>query len=216
MVYDISPPITDALQVWPGDTPPSREMLGEIKDGATVTLSTLRATVHLGAHADAPNHYAEGAPGIGERPLDYYLGPCQVIRVPVSRGALIEPAAVTVGIRAQRVLFATGTFPDPTSFNEDFAALSGHLVEKLAASGVRLVGIDAPSVDPFGSNDLPAHKACLMHDVAILEGLCLDGVPEGLYELIALPLRLIGFDGSPVRAVLRSVSGQDQPPNDRA
>ena len=89
MIYDITPPITDRLKVWPGDTPPSREVLCDLQRGDNITLSTLRATVHLGAHADAPSHYGADAPAIHERNLDYYLGPCQVIRVAVGRGVRV-------------------------------------------------------------------------------------------------------------------------------
>jgi arylformamidase len=204
MLYDITPPVTPALAVWPGDTPASREVLREIALGDNLTLSTLRATVHLGAHADAPSHYASGVSSIESRPLEPYLGPCRVIRVNVARGARIPADAVTGPAEAERILFATGTFPDPEAFNEDFAALSPALVDRLHEQGVRLVGLDTPSVDLFGSKELPSHQACLRHDMAILEGLMLDEVPEGLYELIALPLRLVGFDASPVRAILRS------------
>lgn len=204
MIYDITPPITTALKVWPQDTPPSREVLCHMKDGATTTNSTLCTTVHVGAHADAPNHFSLEAPGIGERPLDYYLGPCQVIGVNVPRNACIEPDAICVEIEAPRLLFKTETYPDPTCFNEDFVALSSALIDMLGEHGVKLVGIDTPSIDPFASKDLPAHKAVLKHDMAILEGLRLGEVPDGLYELIALPLKLIGFDASPVRAVLRT------------
>ncbi|HEX8200107.1 MAG TPA: cyclase family protein, partial [Isosphaeraceae bacterium] len=137
-------------------------------------------------------------------PLDLYLGPCQVLRVAAARGSLITPRDLRVPIAAERVLFATGTAPDPTVFNEDFAALAPELVDHLHGLGVRLVGIDTPSVDPYPGGDLPAHRAFLRHDMAILEGLLLEGVSEGLYELIALPLRLVGFDASPVRAILRA------------
>ena len=106
-------------------------------------------------------------------------------------------------VRAPRVLVATGTFDDPEAFTTDFAALSVELIDTLDAQGVRTIGIDTPSVDLFESKDLPAHHAFLRHDMAILEGLVLRDVPEGVYELIALPLRLEGFDASPVRAVLR-------------
>ena len=126
--------------------------------------------------------------------------------VPVQRAALIRPVDLPGPIRTERVLLATGTYPDPTRFSSDFAALEPALIEHLWARGVRLVGVDTPSVDPFDSKDLPAHHAILQHDMAILEGLALAGVPEGLYELIALPLRLVGFDASPVRAVLRTLS----------
>jgi len=203
MLYDISPPIAPRLAVWPGDTPPSREVLLELSRGDSVTLSTLRATVHLGAHADAPSHYGRGAPDIAARALEPYLGPCQVMRVTVARGARILPAMLPQPVQTPRILFATGTYPDPSRFNQDFAALSPELVDQLHAEGVRLVGIDTPSVDLFDSKDLAAHQRCLAHDLAILEGVALAAVPEGLYELIALPLALVGFDASPVRAVLR-------------
>ena len=106
-------------------------------------------------------------------------------------------------IQAPRVLLATGTYPDSEDFNEDFAALAPELVEDLHRQGVKLIGIDTPSVDLFDSKDLPSHRQFLKHDMAILEGLLLKDVPEGLYELIALPLKLVGFDASPVRAILR-------------
>lgn len=205
MIYDITPVISPALSVWPGDTPPTREVLLDMKRGANLTLSTLRATVHLGAHADAPSHYGADAPSIEARSLNYYLGRCQVIRVAAARGTRITSGDVTPSIAAERVLFATGTYPDPQRFNEDFAALSPELIERLKGQGVILVGLDTPSVDLFDSKDLPSHQACLRHDMAILEGIVLSGVPEGIYELIALPLKLQGFDASPVRAVLRAL-----------
>lgn len=205
MIYDITPAISSSLKVWPGDTPPTREVLLDMKKGANLTLSTLHSTVHLGAHADAPSHYGADAPSIERRSLDAYLGPCQVIRVKVPRGNRIAPSALTSPVRAERILFATGTFPDPTRFNEDFAAFSPELIDHLHAQGVRLVGIDTPSVDLFSSKDLPSHLACLRHDLAILEGITLERVPEGLYELIALPLKLEGFDASPLRAILRTL-----------
>ena len=206
MLYDISPPITERLAVWPGDTSPRRQVLLDMRRGDNITLSTLHATVHLGAHADAPSHYAADAPAIHERSLEHYLGPCHVMRVAVPRRSHITPELLPAPVQAERVLFATGTFPDPERFNEDFAALSAELIDVLHDQGARLVGIDTPSVDPFDSTDLPAHQACLRHDMAILEGLVLKDVPPGLYELIALPLRLVGFDASPVRAVLRTLS----------
>ncbi|MFQ5423509.1 MAG: cyclase family protein [Phycisphaerae bacterium] len=211
MLYDLTPPITDRLSVWPGDTPPRREVLLDMKQGANLTLSTLHATVHLGAHADGPNHYGVDAPSIDQRSLDVYLGPCQVIHVDVPGGQRISSQMLDDALRCNpalppRVLLRTGTYPDPTSFNEDFAALSPELVDALHTRGVRLIGIDTPSVDLFTSKDLPSHKAFLRNDMAILEGIVLDAVPEGVYELIALPLRLVGFDASPVRAILRTLT----------
>ncbi len=205
MIYDITPRITSDLRVWPGDTPPTREVLADLTRGDSVTLSTLHATVHVGAHADAPSHYGVGAPAIDERDLDHYIGRCQVVAVDARRGERIEPSAITAEIETERVLIRTGTYPDPTDFNEDFAALAPSLIEWLADRGVRTVGIDTPSVDSFDAKDLVTHAACLKRDVAILEGLALSAVPGGIYELIALPLRLVGFDASPVRAILRTL-----------
>ena len=205
MLYDISPPITPSLAVWPGDTPPTREVLLDLTRGDSVTLSTLHGTVHLGSHADAPNHYGTGASDIASRPLERYLGPCDVMRVEVPRGGLVTPDLLPRMPTAPRLLLATDTYPDPTRFNEDFAALAPELVDRLHEAGVRLIGVDTPSVDPFSSKVLAAHRRCLAHDMAILEGLVLAAVPEGTYELIALPLALEGFDASPVRAVLRSL-----------
>jgi arylformamidase len=204
MIYDISPPISERLGVWPGDTPPAREVRCDMKRGDSITLSTIHATVHLGAHADAPSHYDSNAPPIHELDLSVYLGPCQVMRVPVPPATRIALAMLPRPIEAERLLLATGTFPDPDQFREDFAALSPELVEFLHGQRVRLVGIDTPSVDLFDSQDLPAHRRFLRCGMAILEGLVLAGVPEGLYELIALPLKLVGFDASPVRAILRT------------
>ena len=205
MIYDITPTVTPRLAVWPGDTPPTREVLMDMARGDNLTLSTLRATVHLGAHADAPSHYGATAPSIESADLDRYVGPCQLLRVDAARGTRLGPEMIKVPIQTPRILLATGTYPDSTRFNEDFAALSPEMVAMLAARGVRLVGIDTPSVDLFTSKDLPAHQACLRHDVSIVEGLVLAGIPEGIYELIALPLKLEGFDASPVRALLRTL-----------
>jgi kynurenine 3-monooxygenase len=207
-LIDLTPAVTPRLAVWPGDTPMSREVLCDLEQGDTITLSTIRATVHLGAHADGPNHYGRGAPGIGERGLHHYIGRCQVVEVKVGRGQRVRPADLPGGIDSitePRVLLRTGTFPDPESWNDDFAGLSVELVDALAARGVITIGIDTPSVDLFFSKDLPAHHAILARDVAILEGLVLGSVEPGVYELIAPPLRLVGFDASPVRAVLRRV-----------
>jgi len=206
MVYDI--------------TPVTRNVLCEIEKGANITLSGVTATLHLGAHADGPNHYSHPAPGVGERSLAYFLGPCQVVDAPVARGTRVRVEDLrlgSAGIVAPRVLIRTETFADFEKWNQDFAGLSPELVAFLAAAnvsagdpsvaarGVVTVGVDTPSVDLQASKDLPAHKAVARFDMQILEGLALKGVPAGVYELIALPLRMVGWDASPVRAVLRTV-----------
>lgn len=209
MIYDISPPITHDLKVWPGDTPPTREVLCDLASGDNITLSTVHTTVHVGAHADAPSHYAAGTPSIEQRPLDIYIGPCQVMHVATEPNHRITPKELPDRVRAARILLGTGTYADPTVFDETFAAMAPELVDFLHEEGVILAGIDTPSVDLFDSKDLPTHQRFRAHGMAILEGLVLTAVPDGLYELVALPLPLVGFDASPVRAILR---GNDRMP----
>lgn len=204
-VIDISPLIDETLGVFPGDTPMSREVLLRKEDGKPVTLSTLRATVHLGAHVDGENHYGLGAPGVDESPLDLFIGKAQVVSADVPRSGRVTPEMLSEPITEERVLIRTGTFPDPHNWNADFAGLDPLLLDYLGEHAVRLVGIDTPSVDTQDSKELPGHAACLKNKVHILEGIVLDGVADGIYELIALPLRLKGFDASPVRAVLREL-----------
>lgn len=203
-LYDISPTVSPRLGVWPADTPVTREVLLDMARGDNLTLSTLRATVHLGAHADAPSHYGALAPAIDALALERYLGPCDVVRVAARRGTRVAIESLPPGPCAERLLLATGTYPDPERFSTDFAALDPALIDALADQGVRLIGVDTPSVDLFDDRDLLAHGRCLARDVLILEGLVLRDVPPGRYELIALPLKLGGFDASPVRAVLRA------------
>lgn len=205
MIFDITPPISPALAVFPGDTPPSREVLLDIDRGDHITLSTLRTTVHVGAHLDAPSHYGSGGETIEAIDLQRVVGECQVIAVEVARGERVGVGEWVEQVDTPRVLLATGTFPDPLNWNEDFAGLEPELVEALADRGVTLIGIDTPSVDPSTSKDLPAHATFFRRGVLILEGLVLNAVPAGRYDLTALPLKLTGFDASPVRAILRSL-----------
>ncbi len=205
MIYDISPTISDRTKVWPGDTPVSREVLCDMGLGDNLTLSTLRSTVHLGAHADAPSHYGAEAASIEAVDLARYVGDCRVVHVDVGRGERVSVEMVGSVKDVSRVLIATGTYPDSAVFNEDFAALAPELVDHLHGCGVELIGIDTPSVDLFSSTKLPAHRRFLANGMGILEGLVLGDVADGVYELIALPLKLAGFDASPVRAVLRTM-----------
>lgn len=204
-IIDITPAINSRLAVFPGDTPFSEEFVMSTDQGQHLTLSRIQTTVHLGAHTDAPNHYAPRSESIATRSLDLYLGKAQVIEVKVARGARLRIADLKgKTIQAPRVLFKTLSFPNPYSWNEDFNALSAELVNSLHDQGVRLVGIDTPSIDPATDQTLESHLAVHSHDMAILEGIVLDQVTEGIYELIALPLKMEGADASPVRAILRT------------
>ena len=203
MIYDISPTLRPSTAVWPGDQSFIRNVALDIDNGDNLTLSSVTTTVHIGAHVDSPSHYIEGGDDIGSRPLSLYMGNCQVISVETPRGCRIESCPVE--ITETRVIFRTESAPDPDKFNTDFCALSPALIHKLAACGVRLVGIDTPSVDLYDDRELLSHKTIASYDMAILEGVVLTGVPDGVYNLIALPLRIEGADASPVRAVLVSI-----------
>ncbi|MGE0763768.1 MAG: cyclase family protein [Bdellovibrionales bacterium] len=201
--FDITPVISERMAVFPGDQPFRRQLAMSFGQGNHLELSSVQTTVHLGAHADAPSHYTADGVGIHERDLSLYMGACQVVRVVLKRGARIRPSDVVgLKVQAERVLFYTGSYPNPDQWNEDFNSLSPELIEMLYKQGVRLVGIDTPSIDPAAAKDLLSHHAVARHDMAILEGVVLEKVPEGLYTLIALPLRLAGLDASPVRAIL--------------
>ena len=201
--FDISPKISHQIAVYPGDVPFSREVGMAFEKGDNLLLSSIRTTLHLGSHADAPNHYHARGTDIASRSLDYYLGRCQVVRVRPKSGQRLYPEDLKgIPILEKRILFHTGSFPDPDRWRGGFHALSPQLIEDLADRGAVLVGIDTPSVDPETSKALESHQAIYRRDLAILEGLVLDRVPEGCYILIALPLKIEGADASPVRAVL--------------
>jgi arylformamidase len=205
-IFDITPTINSRLAVFPGDTPFSEDFVMSTDLGQHLTLSKITTTVHLGAHTDAPIHYAARAESIESRSLHYYLGPAQVIEVLLPRGSRLRVADLKqVAIQAPRVLFRTGSYPDPYQWNNDFNALSSELVDYLHAKKVILVGIDTPSIDPAEDSVLESHQAIHRHNMAILEGIVLNQVPEGVYELIALPLKIEGADATPVRAILRTL-----------
>ncbi|MEW6055013.1 MAG: cyclase family protein [Bdellovibrionota bacterium] len=201
--YDISPEITENTAVFPGDVAYSRRVSLDFEKGDALLLSSVESTLHLGAHVDSPGHYNRAGAGIEARNLNYYMGPCQVITVDLPRGERVYPKDISSqAIETQRVLFRTRSFPNPNSWNGDFNSLSAQLVDDLASKGVVLVGIDTPSIDPAEDKALEAHQAVYKNNLAVLEGIVLDAVPDGVYKLIALPLRLKGADASPVRAIL--------------
>lgn len=205
-VFDISPEISAETAIFPGDTAFSQNVLMDCKEGDNIGLSAFTTTPHIGAHTDAPNHYHASGVGISERRLDYYLGLCQVIEVKVPRGERVGLKDMAgKNISAPRVLFKTLSFPNPNEWNSDFNSLSGEVIDALSAKGVRLVGIDTPSIDPADDKALECHHRIYQNDMAILEGIVLDQVPEGIYQLIALPLKMKNLDASPVRAVLVDV-----------
>jgi len=204
-LWDISPTISAAIPVWPGDTPFDASPTWDIKDGCPVRVSRMTMTTHLGAHTDAPSHYDPQGQSIDAVGLAPYLGPCRVIACTGARTVL--PADVTAHLDGvpPRVLLRTYARAPQAAWDPDFPAIAADTIVLLASKGVILVGTDAASLDPQDSKTLDAHHAVRRHGMAILEGVVLDDVPPGDYELIALPLKLAGMDASPVRAVLRAL-----------
>ena len=205
-LYDISPPLGPATPLYPGDEPFALRWLARIGPGSPINLGALTVSPHSGAHADAPLHYAAGAPAIDQVDLSAYLGPCRVLHT-IGVGPLVTVAALRAAGAATadlppRVLLRTCERAS-TVWDPNFTAIDPAALSWLAERGVRLVGIDTPSVDPADSTALDAHQALHRHDLRVLENLVLDAVPAGDYELIALPLKLVGACASPVRAVLR-------------
>jgi arylformamidase len=205
-IYDISPEISQDIAVWPSDTPFKHQVIMDTLKNDHITLSSVTSTLHLGAHTDAPNHYYKSDLGISDVDLNSYIGNCQLIEVKLPKYSRIKVKDIeNTIIKAERVIFKTKSFPDPNKWNNDFVALSAELIEHLAKKNVKLVGIDTPSIDLFDDKELESHKAVYKHQLSILEGIILDKVPEGLYELIALPLKIKNADASPVRAILRDL-----------
>ena len=205
-LWDISPPVGPASPLFPGDTAYTQQWTARIGPDCPVNLSAITMSPHIGAHADAPLHYGPGAPTIGEVDLAPYLGPCRVIHA-IDCGPLVrlEHLIHAVDGLPPRVLVRTCASA-PTAWSPVFSAFAPETIAWLASIGVRLVGIDSQSVDPADSKRLDSHQLLLRHDLRVLENLVLDGVPAGDYELIALPLKLITADASPVRAILRELS----------
>ncbi len=204
-LWDISPSLSAKTAVFPGDTPFERRELMSWEEGHHLQLSSMLTTLHLGAHADATNHYHKEGQGIEARELSHYLGACQVITAkPAHSSGRLYPQDVTAAIKCTRVLFRTDSFPDPDRWQENFASLSPELIMHLHNRGVKTVGLDTPSVDPADSKQLESHAALWRTQMAVLEGLVLSEVADGQYILVALPLKIAGGDAGPVRAILLS------------
>ncbi|HCF4686322.1 TPA: kynurenine formamidase KynB [Pseudomonas aeruginosa] len=203
--WDISPALDPSTPTWPGDTPFQQEWVARLDEQCPVNVGRITLSPHTGAHVDGPLHYrADGLP-IGQVPLDVYMGPCRVIHC-IGANPLVTPEhlAGQLDDLPSRVLLRTFERV-PANWPEGFCAIAPATIECLAERGVRLVGIDTPSLDPQHSKTLDAHHAVGRHGMAILEGVVLDDVPAGDYELLALPLKFTHLDASPVRAVLRAL-----------
>jgi arylformamidase len=206
-LWDISPPVHAGAPVFPGDTPYRQRWAAQLGPDCPVNVSEITLSPHVGAHADAPLHYDPEGLTAGQLDLAPYLGPCRVIHAIGKRGLVtwndLAHAAVDL---PPRVLVRTYEHAPVDRWDPELAAFAADAVTRLADAGVLLVGIDTASIDPANSKDLPSHQVVRRRDLRVLENLVLDAVPEGDYELIALPLKLMDADASPVRAVLRALS----------
>lgn len=208
-VHDITLPLHPALAPWPGDTAFSFRLNWAMAAGAPVNVGAVTMGTHNGTHADAPRHFLEGGATVDVLGLAPFLGPASVVDLsaradrlaPITRGELT--AAVTDFSKTPRLLLKTGAWPDPARFPESIPVLAPDVPAWLGERGVILLGLDVPSVDALDSKGLPNHHALAAAGVSVLESLDLCGVGAGVYELIALPLKIVGGDAAPVRAVLR-------------
>jgi arylformamidase len=204
-LWDISPAVSPTSALFPGDRPYAQEWTATLGPGCPVNLSAVTLSPHIGAHADAPLHYAAGAPAIGTLDLAPFLGICRVVHA-IGCGQLVQPEHLqhaAAGMPPRVLVRSCRTAP--TAWSPEFTAFAPNTIAWLAGLGVVLVGIDSQSVDPAASKTLDSHRQLLRHDLRVLENLVLDDVPEGDYELIALPLKWTLADASPVRAVLREL-----------
>ena len=204
-IWDISPAIDESSAVFPGDTAYSQRLHFALGPGCPVNVNSITLSPHTGAHADAPLHYAPDGAAVGLLDLAPYLGPCRVIHC-IGCGPLVEPGDIAHALKHLPARVLVRTRQAATQAWDEFSAYAPATLELLAGRGVLLVGIDTPSVDPATSAALPAHHQLLRHQMRVLENLVLDAVPPGDYELIALPLKLVRADASPVRAILRALA----------
>ena len=200
-IWDISLPLQNTTAEWPGDTPFDFRLTWKQSEGASVNVGAISTTAHIGTHADAPFHFTSDGPSVDQLDLAPFLGSCTVVDV---RGREVIGVEDLQGEDiAPRVLLRTDAWTDITRFPEHIPVIVPDVPAYLQARGVVLLGMDVPSVDPIDSKDLANHHALTACGIRILESLRLVDVPAGDYELISLPLKLVGADGSPVRAVLR-------------
>lgn len=202
---DISQPLKNGIAEWPGDTPFAYEVAFKKEDTGSANIGKLMTSTHMGTHIDAPFHFANDGEKVHELPIDLYIGRARVIDLSglLSVGRQELEAFDFGGI--ERILLKTGCRQDFNVFPKSFTHLRADIAPFLKERGVRLIGVDTPSVDPENSKSLDAHHALYENQVMILENIVLDDVVPGDYELIALPLPLYGADGSPVRAVIRPI-----------
>ncbi len=206
-IFDISRTLNASIAAWPEDVRFELAPTLKIESGGSVNVSRITMSIHTGTHVDAPYHYLEYGPAVDQIDLLPFWGPAQVVTIQRESGPMeVEDFLhVDLGL-APRILVRTkaGELPDSV-FPESICYPSLALVDHFAAYGIILYGVDAPSVDKLDSKTMEVHKALYFNRIHILEGITLKDVPDGVYELVAIPLKIEGADGSPVRAVLRTL-----------
>jgi len=209
-IWDISRPLTNDLAPWPGDTPFDFRLIRDIPSGGVVNLGSIGMSVHNGTHADALFHFEEDGLTIERAPLDVYFGPATVVdlsaKFSASRSWSIEiddlrPHQQKIS-EAKRLLIRTDIWQDSTVFPETIAVITPPVAEWLGTLGLKLLGLDLPSVDPIDAKELRNHHALGCVGISIIESLDLSAISAGAYNFIGIPLRIVGADGSPIRAIL--------------
>jgi arylformamidase len=206
MIYDVSVPIVNGMPVWPSDPPlklTAQSHLSRDKSH-TVQVTSIEMGSHTGTHMDAPYHFVEGGRKLDEIPLEELVGPAMVIHIAGVPSITLKHLTSLVWNDVRRVLFKTDNSEhwNDGTFYEKFVYLEPDAAEFLVQQGVRLVGIDYLSIDPYKSEKHPTHFVLLPRNVVIIEGLNLSHVPPGVYQMVALPLRLLSGDGAPARVIL--------------
>ena len=202
-LLDISVLVDESTPAWPGDTPYSCRWTWDVARGDSVNVSCLNGSPHVGTHADAPFHVDRRWPASDALPLDAFSGPATVVDVPPRAGPLsLASLGLANGRPVERLLLRTGRSVAGGRFPDGWPWLEESAVAALLDHGLRLLGVDAPSVDSWDSKSLPVHRALFQGGAVVLENLDLRSAAPGDYHLTAYPLRLAGMDAAPVRAVL--------------
>lgn len=204
---DISITLAGGTPEWPGDTPYTCGWTATLSQGSSVNVSSYTTSPHVGTHADAPLHVRDGWQGSHELPLEAFYGRATVVDVGSAEHE-IEIETIDAAVRdssVERILLKTGSSIASGTFPESWLTLSEACARELLGRGLRLIGVDAPSVDERHSKSLPVHKMIFAGNACILENLDLRRIPPGPYELIAFPLKIMSLDAAPVRAILRDL-----------
>jgi arylformamidase len=207
-LYDITRTLNSQIAVWPGDSRFRLETILDRKEGHSVNLTTLHVSAHTGTHADAPLHFTDDGASLEQVDLGIYWGRAQVVTVQKESGALkpVDFDGVDLSLAPRLLVHSRASHLDPTLFPAEFVYPSPELADWLGKNGIVLYGADAPSMDHQDSAELPGHNAILRNNIAIIENLDLSNVPDGVYDFVALPLKVEGGDGSPIRAALRTIT----------